>query len=435
MSADREKLMRRGEGVSAHGLRAGRPSERRYPQFVLPQRAAFWLLGAVMGLLLFAAAAPSPMYVIYQARWHFSATTLTIVFAVYAVAVLAALVAFGSLSDHLGRRPVLVGALVGQIAAMAVFADASGTSWLYSARIVQGLATGVASGAISAALIDLAPSERPALGPLVNTISLSGGLAAGALGSSALVQFAPAPTVLTYVLLLGVFALAIAGGLVIPEPVSTTWKGWRHVLRPRRAAVPAPIRRPFALASTGLVAAFAISGFYLSLGPSLTAGLLRSRSHLVGGLAIFVLFGAGATAQLTVRHWSARRAVLAGALATILGFALTDYAVSGPSTLAFFVGGAALGTGFGLSLMGAFRTLVSLASPKRRAEVTSAVYVVIYLSLGIPAVLAGLGATYLGLHVTTLIFSAVIGALAVLAAIGSMTQLPVRAAHGSLHDR
>lgn len=73
-------------------------------------------------------------------------------------------------------------------------------------------------------------------------------------------QFAPAPTVLTYLLLLGVFVVAIAGGLAIPEPVSTSWMGWRHALRPRRAAVPAPIRRPFALASTALVPSFVIFG-------------------------------------------------------------------------------------------------------------------------------------------------------------------------------
>jgi MFS family permease len=389
------------------------------PRTALSRGAAFWLLGVVMGFLLFAASAPSPMYVIYQARWHFSATTLTAVFAVYAIAVLVALMAFGSLSDHVGRRPVLVASLVVEIVAMALFAVADGPGWLYTARIVQGLATGVASAVIGAALVDLAPPDRPTWGSLINTVSTTLGLGAGAGVSGALVQFAPAPLVLTYVLLLGVFVLSLAGGLAIPEPVSTTRDGWRRALRPRRAAVPAPIRRRFALASTGLVAAFAISGLYLSLGPTLAERLLHSASHLVAGLGICVLFGVGAAAQLGLRRWPAKRAALGGSAATVLGLALTDYALSDTSTLAFFTGGVVLGFGFGLMLMGSFRAVTGLASPERRAEVTAAAYAVIYLALGVPAVLAGLGVTYLGLQATTFVYSAVVAVLAVLAAIGA----------------
>ncbi|MBO0878333.1 MAG: MFS transporter, partial [Pseudonocardia sp.] len=318
------------------------------PGPALSRGAAFWLLGVVMGFLIFAASAPSPMYVIYQARWHFSVTTLTAVFAVYAIAVLVALMAFGSLSDHIGRRPVLVGSLVVEIAAMALFAVADGPGWLYTARIVQGLATGAASAVIGAALVELAPPGRPTRGALVNTVSISLGLGAGAGVSGALVQFAPAPLVLTYLLLLGAFVLSLFGSLAIPEPVPTARGGWRRALRPRRAAVPAPVRRPFALASTGLVAAFAISGLYLSLGPSLAQRLLHSASHLVAGLGICVLFGAGALAQLGLRRWPARRAALVGSVATVLGLALTDYALSGTSTPAFFGGAVVLGLGFGL---------------------------------------------------------------------------------------
>lgn len=382
-----------------------------------------------MGFLLFAAAAPSPMYMIYQARWHFSATTLTLVFAVYALAVLAALIGFGALSDHLGRRPVLMGSLLVQITAMALFAIADSVAWLYAARIVQGLATGAASGVLGAALIDLAPPQRPSWGPLVNTVSLTAGMGLGALITAALVQFAPAPTVLIYLLLLVVFVLAIIGSWMIPEPVSSRWSGWRQTLHPRRPSVPASARWPFALASTGLVAAFAISGLYLSLGPSVAAALLHSRNHLIGGLLIFALFGTGAAAQLSLRHWQATHSVRIGSVATVGGSVLTAYSVSAPSPVAIFAGSAVLGCGFGLSLMGAFRTAASLAGGGRRAELTSATYVVIYLSLSVPAILAGLGATHLGLRNTILIFNAVLIVLAVLAGAGTMTQ------HGSAPDK
>lgn len=403
----------------------------REQQQALPRRAAFWMLGVLMGFFLFAAAAPSPIYVIYQAYWHFSDTTLTIVFAVYAIAVLVALLTFGALSDRLGRRPVLAGALVIEIVAMALFAAAGGLWQLYAARIVQGLATGIASGVLGAALIDLAPSSRPTLGALVNTVSLTAGMGVGAVITGALVQYAPAPTVLTYVLLLGVFVFFLFFCWVLPETVTAKRQGWRHDLRPRRTTVPAPIRRRFALASTGLVAAFAISGLYLSLGPSLTAKVLHSHSHLMGGLTIFVLFGVGALAQIGLQRLPAQRAVLIGSSATVVGVALIDYAFFEASPAAFFASSAALGFGFGLSLKGAFQIMAGLTSVEERAQVISAAYIVIYLSLGIPAILAGLGSTYFGLQVTTLTFTAIVTLLAVVAGISPLVSEIRRIARSS----
>lgn len=386
------------------------PSVAKRP--VLGRRPAFGLVGAVMGILLFAAAAPSPLYVVYQARWHFSTTTLTAVFAAYALAVLGALIAFGSLSDQLGRRPVLLAALLTEAVAMVLFATAGGVGWLFAARITQGVATGVATGVISAALLDFEPEDRPGLGALANTVSLSAGLAAGAVVTGALAQYAPAPTVLVYAVLAATVLVATAGTVALPEPVPAAWKGWRQALRPRRAAVPAPIRRPFAAASGGLVAAFAISGLFLSLGPSLTAMVFRSPSHLVDALAIGVLFGAGAAIQPTLGRWPARRAVIAGAAAMVAGLAVTDWGVLAPSAPAFLAGTLVAGAGFGLSVKGGFATITELASPDRRAEVTSAAYVVVYLSLSVPAVLAGLATTQFGLRPTTIAFSVIAAVLA-----------------------
>jgi len=74
----------------------------------LPRAAAFWLVAGVFFMLMFAAATPSPLYRVYQAEWGFSATMLTAVFAVYAFVLLATLLFFGSLSDYLGRRRVIL---------------------------------------------------------------------------------------------------------------------------------------------------------------------------------------------------------------------------------------------------------------------------------------------------------------------------------------
>ncbi len=385
----------------------------------LSRPAAFWLVGVVLGFLLFAASAPSPIYVIYQARWHFSPTTLTAVFAVYALAVLVALIVFGSLSDHVGRRPVLIGALLLEALSMALFAAATGVTWLFVARVLQGLATGAATSAISATLIDLQPPRRPRLGALVNTISPSAGLAAGALGAGALVQYAPAPTRLVYLVLLGVFVVAAAGALALPETVAQTATGWREALRPRRVAVPGELRRAFAIVSASIVAAWAIGGLYLSLGPSLAAGLLHTRSHLLGGLVIFALAGVGALAQLALSGWESRRAMVTGSLAMIVGLALVVYALSPGSTAIFFAGSVVLGFGFGIAFMGAFRTLSALTAPEHRAEVIAAIYVVAYLAMSLPAIAAGLAVSHLGLHTTTVIYASVVAVLAAVAAAGA----------------
>jgi len=135
----------------------------------VPRGVAFWLMGGLLGLLMIAAAVPSPLYGVYQADWHFSAATLTAVFAVYVVALLAAFLVAGRLSDHLGRRPVIIAALVTEVVAMACFGIASAVPMLYVARIVQGLATGAAIGAVSAALLDLQPAGSPQLASLVNS--------------------------------------------------------------------------------------------------------------------------------------------------------------------------------------------------------------------------------------------------------------------------
>jgi MFS family permease len=145
----------------------------------------------LLGVLMVAAGAPSPLYGVYQAAWGFSAAMLTAVFAVYALSLLAAFLVAGRLSDHLGRKPVIIVALAAEVAAMACFA-ADSAGWLYAARVVHGAATGTATGAVSAALVDLAPGNQR-LAPLVNSVAPTLGLAAGALpGARAVAGSIPA---------------------------------------------------------------------------------------------------------------------------------------------------------------------------------------------------------------------------------------------------
>src|SRR5713226_6955242 len=174
------------------------------------------MIVAYLGLM-FAASAPSPLYVVYQARWHFSAITLTSIFGVYALALLLTLLTVGGLSDFVGRKPVLLAGFVSLAASMVVFARADGVGWLYVARALQGLAAGSSLGALSAGIVDFAGPKRQRFAGVVNSLVPSLGLALGALGAGGLVQFAPAPTVLVFLVLGALFALVLLAVAAGPE--------------------------------------------------------------------------------------------------------------------------------------------------------------------------------------------------------------------------
>jgi predicted MFS family arabinose efflux permease len=359
---------------------------------------AFWLLAATLSLLLFASSAPSPLYVVYQQEWGFSAITLTSVFAVYAVALLGSLIIAGSVSDHVGRRPTLLAALAVEMAGMLSFATAQSVAWLFAGRILQGIATGMAMGAISAALLDLQPASRPRLGALVGVVAPLSGLAAGALATGLLVQYGPDPTRLVFWLLLGGFALATLVAAAVPETVHRDGP-WLHALRPR-VAVPRYARSAFVATIPCLAATWALGGLVLGLGPSLTAGVLGDASHTAGALPIFVMAGISALASIWLRDTHPRTTARGGLAALIAGVALALLALADRSTPLFLVGAAIAGGGFGPAFGGAFRALSALAPADQRAGLVSSVLTVSYLSFSLPAVAAGVAVTQFGLHAT-----------------------------------
>lgn len=398
------------------GLGPGKQPRRR----TLPTTAAFWILAGLFLILFFASAAASPLYRVYQVRFHFSAATLTAVFAVYVLVLLVTLLIFGSVSDYLGRLPVIITALVFSAAACGVFLTAHEVGALYVARSLQGIAAGLASGPIGAALIDLQPpgSQRA---PVVTSVFSTLGLALGALITSALVQYAPAPTHLIWWTLLAVFAVSIITVLAMAEP-GVRRPGVLASLRPR-IAVPRPVRGTFAGAVPCIVAGWALGGLYLSLGPSLAAAATGSPNLLWGGLVIFLLCGTGAAAAFALRSLSPRGAMLAGCLCLLVGMAMTFGAIATTATPAFLSGTAVAGVGFGLAFQGSFRMITALAEPDDRAGLVTAIYIVGYLAFSVPALLAGVATTRSGLHPTALVYSASLAVLAA-AAVGILLLRP-----------
>jgi MFS family permease len=396
----------------------GLPTRPRFAQLRLSPPAAFRLQVSLLLLFLAASIAPTPLYAIYEARWGFSPITVTVVFGVYAVAVLTSLLTVGALSDHVGRRPVLLAAIVLQGAAMIVFVTAGGVSALLAARVVQGLSSGAALGALGAGLLDL---DKPR-GTIANGVGALAGTATGAIASSLLVAYLPAPTKLVYLVVLAMLVVGEIGVLLMPES-ATRKPGALASLRPQ-LGLPAAARRPMLLAVPVLVAVWSLAGFYGSLGPTLARLVAGSQSVVLGGLALLSLAGSAALTVLAVRNVRPRRVVLFGTSALGTGVGLTLIGVADFSTAAFFAGTTVAGIGFGAGFQGALRTVLPHAAPDQRAGVLSIVYVVSYLGMGVPAVIAGVLVGQIGLLRTAREYGLVVIALAGLALAGQLVRRP-----------
>jgi hypothetical protein len=379
------------------------------PRRKLSRPVAFAAIAAVFVTFTAASAAPSPLYVVYQQKWGFSATTLTVVFAVYVVGLIAALLVLGALSDHVGRRPVLAAAIALEAVALILFLSAGDVTVLLAARLAQGIATGAALTTLGAALVDLNPPHAPGRAGLINGIVPPAGLAIGALGCGALVQFAPEPTHLVWALLLAGMVLSALVVTWMPETV-TRRPGGAASLVPR-LGVPARLRGDVLALTPIIIASWALGGLYLSLGPSVAAGVFGLSNHLIGGLVVTLLCGPGAITAFALRKLATPKVlVISGVLLTI-GVAISIVGVETNLVWVAAAGTVLSGIGFGASALATFGTLATLAAPSERAELFTAALVIAYLAFSVPAVVAGLAASSFGLHATTLVYAVVVAVL------------------------
>lgn len=389
----------------------------------LPPRAAYALAAFVIGIALFASVTPSPLYHSYSVLWHFSPLTLTLIFATYAFGVLTTLLLGGRVSDQVGRRPVLLAALGVLMGSSVLFMAASATVWLFAARAFQGLATGAALSTASAALLDLHPRRDAASVGLANGVASTAGLGLGFLVSSALVQLGSAPRVLPYIVLLVLFATAFAGAYWMPEPVLGR-SSFR--LTPQRPSVPAGIRHPFLLASLAVIGSWSLGGLFFSLGPGLSAQLFRTSSVIVAGIGAVALALSAALSQMIFHRSAPCAGATAGSAALAAGTVLIIVAAVTGSGAAYITGSVVGGAGFGVAFLGGLRQLVAVIPDQHRAAVMSAFYIVAYASLSVPAVIAGLVVTHLGLQVTFETFGSIVAGVALAMAVEAWRTGPDR---------
>jgi MFS family permease len=385
--------------------------------------AAYALAAGVIGLALVASVTPSPLYHTYSELWHFSSLTLTLIYSTYAFGVLATLLLTGRVSDEVGRRPVLLVALGALMASTVVFMLADSAAWLFVARGIQGLATGAALSAASAALLDLHPRRDHASVGLTNGVASATGIGVGILVSASLVQIGWEPRVLPYAFLLSLFAIAFAGAYWMPEPVE---ERKRFRLTWERPNVPAPVRRPFFLAGLAVLSSWSIGGLFFSLGPQLGAHLFATSNAIVAAIGIVALAASAALSQLVFGRTAPWIGASAGSVALAAGMIMIVVAAAIDSSAMYLAGSILGGVGFGIAFLGGLRALVAAIPPEHRAAVMSAFYLVAYTSVSVPAVLAGLLVGHLGLQSTFEVFGSIVTGIALLVAAEAWRTRPAR---------
>jgi MFS family permease len=382
------------------------PSGRRVP--AAPRQVAFWLLALVLTVTMLGTTLPTPLYVIYQSRWHFSAAMVTVTFAVYAAAVIATLLLAGRSSDQAGRRPVMAAALGASALSTVVFILAPDVGALIAARIVSGLSAGLMTGTATATLTELIPATARRRASLVATAANMAGLGLGPLIAGLFAQYAPHPTTLVFEVYLAFLAAAALVLLLVPEtvPVRT-----RPALRFAGLGIPEQGRGEFIAAGLAGFAAFALLGLFSSLVPGFIAGQLHQGSHAVQGAIVFLLLAVGSITQVALSRFSSQRVVLAGLSLFLGALALIVAALASSGMTLFLVGTVAGGVAVGAIFLGSLATANRLAPAERRGHVISAFFVACYAGLIIPVVGVGVLSEFTGTFPAVLTFAILLAVL------------------------
>ncbi|WP_432884462.1 MFS transporter [Kribbella sp. CA-245084] len=370
----------------------------------------FWVIAAAFLTTMAFSTIPTPLYAIYQQRDGFPTYVITVIFASYAVGVMASLYLAGHVSDWLGRRRVALLAVLAEALSAAIFLSWSSVPGLLVARFICGVGVGVLTATATAHLSELRqvarPDEDPSRSALISSMVNLGGLAFGPLIGGLLAQYVSAPLQRPYEIFLVLLLLSAVGIALVPETVERLEE--RPAYRPQRVALPSSARPLFFASAIGAFAAFAIFGLFTSLAPTFLAGVLHHTSRLLAGVVTFAVFIAGAVSQAVFVRLSRPHQLRLGLVAMSVG--LVGVAAGGliPNLWLFIIGGIVAGVGVGLVFRGAVATAASLADPSSRGEVLAALFLIAYAGLAIPVLAIGLGIALLPAQVALLVFSILI---------------------------
>jgi MFS family permease len=391
----------------------GSSSERSTRSGTQRRRFGFVLAIVAQILMMAGASAPSPFYPVLAQEIGFDAIVISAVFAVYAVALLLTLLTAGSLSDHIGRRPVAIAGFLMLAGSMLLFWHADAVALLFLARILQGIASGLLISALSATVLDFAPQGRPGVAALWNALSPGIGLALGALASGVMLDVSGEALLDVFAPLSSAYVVLAVLFFVIPETAPRKPGVWASLSF--RLSIPSAIRADFWRGAPAVIAGWATGGLFLSLGANIVRGELGGEAHVWQGLGVVLLAGVGAVTAFLLRRVAAPTSVLFGTAALAIGTLLSLIALGVESLPFYLVAAAVTGMGFGTAFSGVVASLAPRIPATQRADTFAVLYVLAYLAFGVPAVVAGALVGVVGLEAVCVGYGVVVIALAVVA--------------------
>jgi hypothetical protein len=373
-------------------------------------RFGFALAIVAQILMMVGASAPSPFYPVLAQDIGFDAIVISAVFAVYAVALLLTLLTAGSLSDHVGRRPVVIAGLLLLAGSMFLFWHADAVAMLFLARILQGIASGLLISALSATVLDFAPGGRAGVAALWNALSPGIGLALGALVSGVMLDVSGEALLDVFAPLSSAYIVLAALFFLVPETAPRKPGVWASLSF--RLSIPSAIRADFWRGAPAVIAGWATGGLFLSLGANIVRGELGGEAHVWQGLGVVLLAGVGAVTAFLLRKIAARSMVLFGTSALAVGTLLSLIALGLGSLPFYLVAAAVTGMGFGTAFSGVVASLAPRIPATQRADTFAVIYLLAYLAFGVPAVIAGALVGVVGLEAVCVGYGIVVIALA-----------------------
>ncbi len=373
-------------------------------------RFGFGLAIVAQILMMVGASAPSPFYPVLAQEIGFDAIIISAVFAVYAVALLLTLLTAGSLSDHVGRRPVVIAGFLLLAGSMFLFWHADAVAMLFLARILQGVASGLLISALSATVLDFAPGGRAGVAALWNALSPGIGLALGALVSGVMLDVSGEALLEVFAPLSSAYIVLAALFFLVPETAPRKPGVWASLSF--RLSIPSAIRADFWRGAPAVIAGWATGGLFLSLGANIVRGELGGEAHVWQGLGVVLLAGVGAVTAFALRKIAARSMVLFGTSALAFGTLLSLIALGLGSLPFYLVAAAVTGMGFGTAFSGVVASLAPRIPATQRADTFAVIYLLAYLAFGIPAVIAGALVGVVGLEAVCVGYGIVVIALA-----------------------
>lgn len=351
---------------------------------------------------------PTPLYPALGSEFGFGELLTTVIFAVYPVGVTTALLLCGHWSDHVGRRPMLLAGLACSALSAVAFLLPVSLGWVFAARVLSGFSAGIFTGTATATIVDLVGPAAGVTAGLVAAAANMGGLGLGPLIAGVLAQWAPDPLHLPFEVDLLLVVVAAGCVLLTPEPV-------RRRARPplmQSIRIPPALRPTFVRAAIAGFAGFAVMGLFGAVSPAFLADVLHHSSTALVGVIVVSVFAASVAGQVLSVRVGTDRGLVLGCSALIVGMTLLAVSLPLASLTLLVAGGLVAGAGQGLSFRAALGSVTQASPPDQRGQISSALFVALYVGIAIPVVGEGLAATALGLVPAGILFSILVGALA-----------------------